>query len=76
MPIAEPDFFRAHLDADVQVDFNEEADRELTASFLDFRPGVVPQLGDVLHAGCWGARPAKVQVVEVSDSVIRLRMLD
>ena len=76
MPNLVADFFRVHRDADVFVDFNDESDRELTASFLDFRPGVVPQLGDVLHAGCWGARPAKVQVVEVSDSVIRLRVLD
>lgn len=76
MPMIDTEFFEAHRDADVQVDFHEEIDHELIASHSDFRPGVTPQIGDVLVAGCRGARPAKVQVLEVTASWVRLRVLD
>ncbi|MFM8993024.1 MAG: hypothetical protein ACKOJG_02315 [Actinomycetota bacterium] len=76
MPIIDTEFFEAHREVDVQADFHEEVDRELVAVLGDFRPGVTPQLGDVLVAGCWGARPAKVQVIEISAAWVRLRVLD
>jgi len=76
MPNLVADFFRVHRDADVFVDFNDESDRELFVRICDFRDGVVPQIGDVLVAGCWGATPAKAQVIEVSDAWVRLRLLD
>ena len=76
MPIIDAEFFEAHRDVDVQVDFHEEFDRELVAVLRDFRPGLTPQLGDVLVAGCRGARPAKVQVIEITAAWVRLRVLD
>ncbi|MFM8016033.1 MAG: hypothetical protein ACKPCO_08170 [Actinomycetota bacterium] len=76
MPIIDTEFFEAHRDADVQVDFHEEFDRELVAVLRDFRPGLTPQLGDVLVAGCWGAKSAKVQVIEITAAWVRLRVLD
>ena len=75
MPSNDGDFFAAHPDADVQVDFNEEIDYELTAHLTDFRKGFAPHVGDVLTAGCWGAAAAKAQVLDVSEPWVRLRML-
>ena len=69
-------FFADHPSADVLVDFNDLDGDELLVRLCDFRDGVVPQIGDVLVAGCWGATPAKAQVIEVSDAWARLRLLD
>ena len=76
MPIDDAEFFEAHREVDIQADFHEEVDRELVAVLRDFRPGLTPQLGDVLVAGCWGAKSAKVQVIEITAAWVRLRVLD
>lgn len=76
MPTTKTDFFDANPDIDVQVDFNSEMNRELTACLADFREGLTPQPGEVLVAGCSGATPLKVQVLSVTSMVVQLRVLD
>lgn len=69
-------FFADQPGADVLVDFNDLDVDELFVRLCDFRDGIVPQVGDVVVAGCWGATPAKAQVIEVGDAWARLRLLD
>jgi hypothetical protein len=76
MPTAERDFLSAHPNVDVLVDFNGEIDHQLVAVHSDFRQGLSPQAGDVFVAGCWGAAAVKVQVIEVTETWVRLRVLD
>jgi hypothetical protein len=76
MPTTEHDFLSANPHVDVLVDFNDEMDHQLVAVQSDFRQGLSPQAGDVFVAGCWGAAAAKVQVMEVSGELVRLRVLD
>jgi len=76
MPIIKSDFFEANPDSDVQVDFNSEVNRELTACLADFREGLTPQPGDVLVAGCFGAAPSKVRVLSVTSMLVQLQVLD
>ncbi|MFM7080652.1 MAG: hypothetical protein ACKO2Q_10505 [Actinomycetota bacterium] len=70
------ELFAAHPSIDVSVDFNDIDSDELLVRPCDVREGVSPQLGDVLVAGDWGARPAKVQVIEITAAWVRLRVLD
>jgi hypothetical protein len=70
------EFFAAHPSIDVSVDFNDIDSNELLVRPCDVREGVAPQLGDVLVAGDWGARPAKAQVIEITAAWVRLRVLD
>jgi hypothetical protein len=68
-------FFRAHPTVDIAVDFNNVVSDELLVRLCDVREGVSPHPGDVLVAGDWDAKPAKVQVLEVTTSAVRLRVL-
>jgi len=70
------EFLRTHPNIDVAVDFNDLNDDELFVCTRDVRETLSPQPGDVLVAGDWNARPAKVQVIEVTETWVRLRVLD
>lgn len=73
---ADVDFFMAHPNIDISVDFNDLNIDELVVRPSDVREGLSPLPGDVLVAGDWDARPAKVQVLEVTASWVRLRVLN
>ena len=73
---ADVDFFMAHPNIDISVDFNDLDIDELIVRPSDVREGLSPLPGDVLVAGDWDARPAKVQVLEVTASWVRLRVLN
>ena len=69
-------FFAAHPTVDVSVDFNDMQSDELLVRLCDVRKGVTANPGDVLVAGDWDATPTKVQVLEVTASLVRLRVLN
>jgi hypothetical protein len=73
---ADVEFFMAHPNIDISVDFNDLDIDELIVRPSDVREGLSPLPGDVLVAGDWDARPAKVQVLEVTASWVRLRVLN
>ena len=73
---ADVEFFIAHPNIDISVDFNDLDIDELIVRPSDVREGLSPLPGDVLVAGDWDARPAKVQVLEVTASWVRLRVLN
>ena len=71
-PTDSPDVSNAVPNVAVSVDVNDLDGDELIVLRSDVREQTRLQLGDVLIAGDWGAKPAKVQVLEISGDVVRV----